>query len=256
MQRFTRRESRTTSGGLALSRSPYLSAVAVTVVVFGCGAPDDLVFRQAARGVQCGSFLEFEPINAYHGPRDWVGQREDSVALVNGDCTGVYLGEVGELRHVVITAGHCVAEEEEAVLAFNVETDVDGAQTTVTGFVVERADTPDYALIALTEDPEVSATVLGATFTGSLAAIQHPVGIPKVIAFGEFSHEDGGQLYYLDLDTLVGSSGSGLFNAFGRMVGLHTGGDCRNTGLNSGWSAAAVVEASRVLSNYVLARDF
>ncbi len=58
-------------------------------------------------------------------------------------------------------------------------------------------------------------------------------------------------LSYGDLDTLVGSSGAGVLNSQGYLLGVHTDGDCDVTGhgSNSGWTAEAIVEASPYLES-------
>jgi V8-like Glu-specific endopeptidase len=67
-----------------------------------------------------------------------------------------------------------------------------------------------------------------------------------VIAEGAFLDACNGLIYYTDLDTLVGSSGAGVLNRQGHLVGIHTDGDCAEdgSGTNLGWTAAGIVEAS------------
>ena len=60
--------------------------------------------------------------------------------------------------------------------------------------------------------------------TDRLAIIQHPRGGPKVIAEGDSFGECHGQIEYIDLDTLVGSSGAGVLNAHGFLYGVHNDG--------------------------------
>jgi V8-like Glu-specific endopeptidase len=58
-----------------------------------------------------------------------------------------------------------------------------------------------------------------------------------------------GLLYYVDLDTSVGSSGAGVLNRDGYLVGVHTDGDCVKGGTNWGWTAVSIVEASPYLAD-------
>ena len=84
-----------------------------------------------------------------------------------------------------------------------------------------------------------------------LAVIQHPRGGPKAIALGTLAGACNEQIYYTDLDTLVGSSGAGVLNDGGYVAGVHTDGDCGKdgSGFNRGWSAASIVAASAYLQD-------
>ena len=234
-------------------RLRLLSCLLSGALCLACGeAPRTAGTANTARGAQCGPTLDFEEINAYDGPLTWVQQREEAVVFVNGACSGVYIGAGGTHAHLVLTAGHCVNAGDRVLVAFNVEADQDGPDISIMGQVLESSSSPDYGLITLGENPQIDPVRLGSRPTRRLASIQHPRGNEKVIATGVFSHVDAGQLFYSDLDTLVGSSGAGLFNANGWVIGIHTGGDCETTGTNFGWQAAAIVRASRVLQDFVV----
>jgi V8-like Glu-specific endopeptidase len=58
-------------------------------------------------------------------------------------------------------------------------------------------------------------------------------------------------VYYADLDTLGGSSGAGVLNRQGHLLGIHTDGDCEESGrgTNRGWTTEAIVEASQYLES-------
>src|SRR5690606_25055459 len=106
---------------------------------------------------------------------------------------------------------------------------------------------PDYALLELAELPSVTPTPLGTRITDVLAVIQHPRGQRKVIAEGTLLTTCGAsQFIYNDLDTLAGSSGAGVLDREGYLIGMHTDGDCTadGTGANRGWSAELVVQVS------------
>lgn len=59
-----------------------------------------------------------------------------------------------------------------------------------------------------------------------LTIIQHPQGMPKKIEAGSQTNVAGQFLSYGDIDTLGGSSGSGVLNADGEIVAVHTNGGC------------------------------
>jgi hypothetical protein len=237
---------------------PALYPAIVAVVSVACGAseprkpPACPVARTAVSHTQCGATLDFTPINAYRGALVDAQVREDAVALIDGNCTGTLIAAAS--GPVVLTAGHCVGLGDRTQLAFNIEANPDGDRLVTDGTVIEQAATPDYALIALDQLPAATPTPLTAQSTERLAIIQHPRGGPKVIAEGEFFAECHGAISYLDLDTLVGSSGAGVLNAQGLLYGVHSDGDCdASGGSNSGWSAASIVAASAYLQDGDLA---
>ncbi len=202
---------------------------------------------------QCGPNLDFTPINSYQGDFADIQVREDAVVLINGLCTGTLIE--ASAGPVVMTAGHCVALEQRVLLSFNHEDTPDGERLTTEGSVIERALEPDYALIKLDALPAVTPVLLTTQASERLAIIQHPRGRPKVIAEGTFLDSCNQRLYYVDLDTLVGSSGAGVLNRQGHLLGIHTDGDCDETGhgANWGWTAEAIVEASPYLRSDDLA---
>lgn len=207
-----------------------------------------LQITDSVHGLQCGPTLDFTPINQYAGAFAAAQEREEAVVLINGLCTGTLIAAAA--GPVVATAGHCVGLGDRDVVVFNHEDDPDGEPLITEGTVIERADDPDYALIKLDTLPAaITPTPLTTQPSDQLAIIQHPRGRPKVIAEGPFLDSCDRQIYYTDLDTLVGSSGAGILSDRGYLVGVHTDGDCAEDGggANRGWTAAAIVEASPYL---------
>jgi V8-like Glu-specific endopeptidase len=199
---------------------------------------------------QCGPTLDFTPINSYQGEfADVVQGSEDAVALIDGGCTGTLIE--ASAGPVVLTAGHCVGLGDRSLLVFNFEDNPDGDERVTEGTVIEQSLEPDYALIALDTLPAVKPVSLTSQISERLAIIQHPRGHPKVIAEGSFLDSCNQLVYYLDLDTLVGSSGAGVLNHRGHLLGVHTDGDCdeKGHGNNWGWTAQAIVEASPYLQS-------
>ena len=85
-----------------------------------------------------------------------------------------------------------------------------------------------------------------------VAIIQHPQGLPKRIEAGTVFHLHNNQLGYDDIDTLGGSSGSGiLLSPAGTIIGVHTSGGCDSgiPGHNHGVRVTSILAATSVLSN-------
>lgn len=244
-------------------RCGRLSLLALLLLV-ACGGEADppgppLVCEQAQaqaqarpRPDQCGPTADFTPINSsYQGELAVVNQREDAVVMLDGTCTGTLIAAAA--GPVVLTAGHCLPLDARTLAVFNFEDAPDGDPLITAGTVIEQATAPDYALVMLDTMPAVTPTPLGSEPGDRLAIIQHPRGRPKVVAEGWFLDTCDGLLYDVDLDTLVGSSGAGVLNREGYLVAVHTDGDCADAGINWGWTAASIVEASTYLEDADLA---
>jgi hypothetical protein len=209
-----------------------------------CGNPKR---PEVSRLSQCGPTLDFTPINSYQGEIADVQDMEDAVVLINGRCTGTLID--ASAGPVVVTAGHCVGLGDRVLLVFNFENEPDGDPLVTEGSVIEQALEPDYALIELDVLPEVTPVLLTTRASDLVAIIHHPRGRPKVIAEGRYLDSCHQLVYYADLDTLVGSSGAGVLNRQGHLLGIHTDGDCDENGhgANRGWTAESIVDASPYL---------
>lgn len=82
-----------------------------------------------------------------------------------------------------------------------------------------------------------------------LAMIEHPNGLPKQIEAGPAASLSGDKIRYGSLDTLGGSSGSGILDATtGMLVGVHINGGCTSTGgTNSGVRISSILAQSDVM---------
>ena len=226
---------------------PMMIAVGIAATIVGCDPSTELDVDHQRQETQCGPRLEFQPINRYFGSFVWAQAREESVVLVNFDCTGTYIRTTAQ-PYLILTAGHCVELGATAQVTFNFELDADGPEETLEGVTVEQSTEPDYALIALSNNPGVEPTSLSTQITENLTLIQHPIGQPKVIAEGHLSDHSPRLLFYTDLDTLVGSSGAGILNSDGLLIGVHTLGDCTpDGGTNGGWTIESIIQTSERL---------
>ena len=80
-----------------------------------------------------------------------------------------------------------------------------------------------------------------------IAVLQHPQGDPKKVEAGHVKATRGSAVYYGDVDTHGGSSGSGVRDNTGAVVGVHTNGGCEATGgANRGVTTAAIGAVSSV----------
>ena len=80
----------------------------------------------------------------------------------------------------------------------------------------------------------------------AIALIQHPQGLPKKIEAGRVRKVQGGDVLYDDVDTFGGSSGSGVRDASGAVIAVHTHGGCTTAGpgANRGVSTSAISSQS------------
>lgn len=115
----------------------------------------------------------------------------------------------------------------------------------------------DYAIVELGRNSrgELPSTSFGAAKVLTrepasqelIAVLQHPQGLPKKIEAGHVWLIDGTAVYYDDVDTLGGSSGSGVRDAEGGIIGVHTNGGCTaDGGANRGVTTAAISAVSQL----------
>lgn len=87
-----------------------------------------------------------------------------------------------------------------------------------------------------------------------LCIIQHPAGLPKRIEAGEAFHLHDVRIGYDSIDTLGGSSGSGVLKSpDGNIVGVHTNGGCSSAAVshNHGMRISSILAESTTLSALV-----
>jgi V8-like Glu-specific endopeptidase len=114
----------------------------------------------------------------------------------------------------------------------------------------------DYAILEIEDatngtKPGDLFTIIPLDFTDEglaaatvLTIIQHPTGLPKKIAAGPKHSIDKESLLYANLDTMGGSSGSGVLSQTGRLIGVHTNGGCAELGQNRGITLKAIKSVS------------
>jgi V8-like Glu-specific endopeptidase len=228
-------------------------------------------------------------VEAHQGPvgniqwNDNLGDLYQNPGDVGGVrwCSGTMISE-----DLFLTAGHCfedspwwilpridgtsdvIPPDEIAInmhVDFNFQLDPDGnprdeQSYAITELVEHRLNGLDYAIVRLEEDP---GDIFGITPVSSedaaqedmLAIIGHPAGQRKQVEAGPATGFTNTKIKYNDVDTLGGSSGSGILHAdYEAIVGVHTNGGCddqspQGGGYNYGVRISAIVDASPVLDD-------
>ncbi|MEQ9372040.1 MAG: serine protease [Coleofasciculus chthonoplastes F3-SA18-01] len=206
--------------------------------------------------------------NSFNGPNDDPGNVEGARW-----CSGAMISD-----DLFLTAGHCFAQtgggwkrprrngkiisrEEIATLMqvnFNFQLSPTGQLRQEESFrIIELVEfflegNIDFAIVRLASNKQgempgrkygtlsISATDLTAS-GAMLCVIQHPAGQPKQIEAGPLIRHSGGRLFYDDIDTNGGSSGSPILGPLGNIVGVHTNGGCSTfSGENKGVSIGII----------------
>ena len=161
-----------------------------------------------------------------------------------------------------------LAEPDELVTLMNVnfgfQVDADNGNlrdpsvSPILAMLEYRIDGLDFAIVRLgkTDNGDLPGTTFGTRemdISGisegdSLTVIQHPAGRPKKIEAGTDTMDDGMFVTYGDLDTLGGSSGSGVLNDDGHIIAVHTNGGCGPfSGQNLGLSLTRIAQSSDIV---------
>jgi V8-like Glu-specific endopeptidase len=220
----------------------------IGVMLAACGSEAGVLDSEAAaRGElaaadpesQCGPGWDVQDVERYDGSlgvtNKWVQRHEGAVGyLVGTGCTGTLISD-----DLFISAGHCSYVVGDTV-RFNYQLDPTGApRPTVDHSVVqvveqERNASRDYAIVRLNGTP-------GATFGyvpvsnrdepegNNVIILQHPAGVPKKIHAGpvlDYASPQGANWFRHQVDTINGSSGSGVLSEDGFLVGIHTHAGC------------------------------
>ena len=212
----------------------------------------------------CGT-NNLQEVESYDGapgqPVEFVAAREPRVgAIASGSpehsdkyCTGTLISE-----NLFLTASHCVDSSiTNDFVVFNYQK-VRGTQDLepqdhvhIVGTVEQTLGGLDYAIIRLEGLPGLKYGYAHLNPNEienghMLTIIQHPSGNPKMVDVG---HRSGSRetfyMTYGDLDTQPGSSGSGVLDQLGNVVGVHTNGGCFNSGgENAGVMMTEIVKNS------------
>jgi hypothetical protein len=181
----------------------------------------------------------------------------------NGDgdgCSGTLIS-----HDLFLTNSHCIPDDASKITQGLVEFGFENGgwasealprrTFTVAALVEDGLTGDDYAILRLNGNPgliyghQVLADYEPAE--GSVITIVgHPDNDPKRVDVGHVDyHLFSGSIWYDDLDTLGGSSGSGILDANGEMIGLHHNGGCDTifVGANHGTKMIHLLDASPTL---------
>ena len=195
-----------------------------------------------------------------------------------GFCTGTLLN-----RSTVITAAHCfesgvtrpsIFQNDEQVqlrpdqlaTLFEVQTGyqfIGGTRKRQQGsrsavqrlreYGPDRSNALDYAIISIAPFESVGHPMLINSHKlpqdSAVAIVHHPLGLPKKDSVGMLDSYSGTSLYYSKADTEEASSGAGILDQNGKLIGIHTEGGCEKFGNNGAVSIAAIRSISAFLKN-------
>lgn len=190
--------------------------------------------------------------------------------LTAGHCLDVQDDPDGWLSPSTLKDGKVVRAEPDALaklmkINFRYQIDASTMQVhvppvsfPVVRLVEHRAgpDKLDYAILELGPDesgqlppyPSATIDVRAARVGEMLGIMQHPQGHPKKIEAGPVTSLNGPRILYNDLDTWGGTSGAGIRDENGKVIGVHTNGGCTPSGgSNFGVSTVAISAVSDVL---------
>jgi len=249
-----------------------ISSFAVLGLMGACtldesGEGDEPAFGETEQHSICGSTDDSQFVNSYTGNlgptvafvtthKKSKGALEQTAAANSSKyCSGTLIS-----ANTFLTAGHCVDSSTVGdYVSFNYERIAGG--TTLLAQSHFRIDAVledalggiDYAILRLAGSPGTTwgiATVASADPAPGAAAtiIGHPSGGPKKIEAGTVSSYSPNNIRYGNIDTLGGNSGSGVLDASGAVIGVHTNGGCTATGgVNYGMRISRVRAVSALL---------
>ena len=221
----------------------------------------------------CGDKDDLQNVEDYDGQR---GPSQGLVAAASPSVGALAMGTPGPnsrkfcsgtliADNLFLTASHCVdGDITKNYAVFNYQY-AQGTQTLreqthvkIKGIVEDGGYRTglDYAILELEGTPgqqfgykKVSAENL--VPKQPVFDVQHPSGKPKMVDGGLIAGTRGkNYVTYEIMDTHPGSSGSGVLNAKGDVVAVHTNGGCRSTGgENAGVPISLIVKESKDLQS-------
>ena len=223
-----------------------------------CGN-NDLQQIEAYNGSDAG--LGFDVNFVSNAGRSVGAIKTSASASLTGYCSGTLVG-----NNLFLTASHCVGNGTVGdFVAFDYQR-IGGTGSyrpqqffQITGVVEDGVSAGlDYAVLSLSGNPGTALNWQGSAFgwksvthiaANNLLIVQHPNGEAKQMDAGSNPQYTYNRVSYSNIDTRPGSSGSGIVDNLGRLVGVHTHGGCTaSSGSNSGVNMQAILDVSNVLT--------
>jgi len=230
--------------------SILLSGGLLTACVSGPPDDDDRDIGGTEQKTQCGPSWDVQDVERYDGTLGvstaFVARHEARVGYsVTAGCSGTLISD-----DLFLSAGHCAYLVGD-IVRFNYQNDPGGAARPTQDFTVtsiveqENAAAWDYAIVRLGGSPgrefgHASIAAVDPPVGSLVAIIQHPAGVPKKIHAGrvfDYASPDGPNWFRHQVDTTNGTSGSGVLDIDGRLVGIHTSPGCSTSTPINGNSA-------------------
>lgn len=199
---------------------------------------------------QCGGTWDVKDVESYADgggvSKAFVLRHERRVGYdVTRGCSGTLISD-----DLFLSAGHCQYAVGH-VVRFDYQNDANGSPRPTRDFTVaavveqEWNDDWDYAIVRLNGSPgrefgHASIAAVDPPVYSTVTLIQHPDGVPKKVHSGpvlDYAAEEGPNWFRHQVDTTYQSSGSGVLNAAGELVGVHTNAGC-STGSPIGGNSA------------------
>ncbi|HRC57617.1 MAG TPA: trypsin-like peptidase domain-containing protein [Kofleriaceae bacterium] len=230
-------------------------------------APSEDELAEAQQPTICGRTDDAQYVNDYNGTLGptvtFVQTHKTSkgaLASSGVDTSSKYCSGTLIASNLFLTAGHCVdATSVGDYVAMNYERAA-GSTTLLTqshyrvdAVLEDELGGLDYAIVQLAGTPGatwgIAAVASADPATGAaLTIIGHPEGRPKQIEAGTVFGFGTNNIRYNNIDTLGGNSGSGVIDASGVVVGVHTNGGCtRRGGYNYGTRISRIRAVSSIL---------
>jgi V8-like Glu-specific endopeptidase len=242
-------------------------ACASLSLLVGCvdAVTDEPAVEKIDQASICGPTNDAQFVNSYNGALGpsvafVQAQKGSKGALETSPTGGKFCSGSLISANLFLTAGHCVdAGSVGEFVAFNFERVAGGTallpqtHVRIDAVVEDALGGVDYAILRLAGTPGntfgIAAVAAADPAAGSaITIIGHPAGQPKQIEAGTIASFSGNSVRYGNVDTLGGSSGSGVIDSAGRIIGVHTNGGCTSTGgTNSGMRISRVRAVSGVL---------
>ncbi|MDN5871437.1 MAG: RICIN domain-containing protein [Nitrococcus sp.] len=208
----------------------------------------------------------------YNNPGNVAGVRWCTGALISDNlflCAGHCFDQTGGgwTRPMIDGTNDVIPSSEIATnmhINFNYQVDPNGnlqdeTQVAVVELLEYRLGGLDFAIVRLAGTPSQEFGIgeiapRDANEGDMLAIIGHPAGVPKRIEAGSLTTLSGDRIFYDDIDTLGGNSGSAMWQSpSGRIVGVHTNGGCTTggSGANSGMRIGRLLDESPTLQGII-----